>query len=113
MWCHLWLAMPVLGLGIFFVLPFSWALTLYLAVVLVSAFIYYKVMESKNAPVTTGAEALIGQIVTTDASGCIHYRGEWWTTVPSLPNQPVRVVARHDLRLQVEPVAAQPKVYGL
>jgi membrane protein implicated in regulation of membrane protease activity len=105
MWSHLWLAIPVVGLGLFFVLPFSWALTLYVAVVLLSSLIYYKVMESKAAQVTTGAEALIGKVVTTDASGCIHYQGEWWTTVPSLPNQTVRVVARRDLRLQVEPAS--------
>lgn len=105
MWSHLWLAMPVVGLGLFFVLPFSWALTLYLAGVLVSALIYYKVMEGKSAPVPRGAAALIGQIVTTDANGCVHYQGEWWTTIPSLPNQRVRVVARRDLRLEVEPVS--------
>lgn len=105
MWSHLWLAMPVVGLGLFFVLPFSWALILYLAVVLLSSVIYYKVMERKHAPTTMGAEALIGQIVTTDANGYIHDQGEWWTTVPSLPNQTVRVVALRDLRLQVEPVS--------
>ncbi len=70
MWSHLWLAMPVVGLGLFFVLPFSWALILYLAVVLLSSVIYYKIMERKHAPTTMGAEALIGQIVTTDANGC-------------------------------------------
>jgi len=105
MWSHLWLAMPVVGLGLFFVLPFSWALILYLAVVLLSSVIYYKIMERKQAPTTTRAAALIGQIVTTDANGCIHDQGEWWTTVPSLPNQTVRVVALRDLRLQVEPVS--------
>lgn len=105
MWCHLLLAMPVFGLGLFFVLPFSWALILYVAVVLLSSFIYYKIVESTDAPVTTGAAALVGQIVTTDASGCIHYQGEWWTTEPFLPNQPVRVVTLRGLRLQVEPVA--------
>lgn len=106
MWCHLWLAMPVVGLSLFFVLPFSWALILYLAVVLLSSVIYYKVMERKHVPTITGAGALIGQIVTTDARGCVHYQGEWWTAEPSLPNQPVRVVALRGLRLQVEPVSA-------
>ena len=106
MWCHLWLTMPVLGLGLFFVLPFSWALILYLAVVLLSSFVYYKVMESMHAPVTMGAESLAGQIVTTDASGAVYYQGERWTAEPSLPNQPVRVVALRGLRLQVEPISA-------
>jgi len=103
MWCHVLLGMPVLGLGLFFVLPFTSALTIYLIIVLVSFWLYYKIMESMHTPVFTGAEALINRIVDTDAEGAVHWRGEWWTAAPRLPNQRVRIVALRGLCLVVQP----------
>lgn len=105
MWCHLQLSMPLLGLGLFFILPFSWALALYIIIVLASFVLYYKIMESMHASVIAGEEGLIGQIVITNARGIVHYQGEWWMTEPTLPNQSVRIVALRGLQLQVEPVA--------
>ena len=56
------------------------------------------------APVITGTDALVGQVVTTNADGSVQWRGEWWTAEPSLPNQPVRIVELRGLRLKVEPM---------
>ena len=105
MWCHLLLATPILGLGLFFVLPFPWALGIYLILVLLSSLLYYKIMESMQAPVLTGGEALIGKVVQTDANGAIHWQGEWWTAEPALPYQQVHVSGLRGLRLLVTPIA--------
>lgn len=111
MWCHLLLAMPLIGLGLFFVLPFATALVVYLVLVLLSLFLYYKIAESMHAPVLTGSEALLGRVVTTDAAGAIHWQGEWWTARPALPNRRVRIVSLCGLEVQVEPVAGQEPSY--
>ena len=106
MWRHVLLGMPVLGLGLFFVLPFTSALAIYLVIVLVSFWLYYKIMESMHVPVITGpviTGALTNRIVDTDAEGAVHWRGEWWTAAPRLPNQRVRIVALRGLCLVVQP----------
>ena len=105
MWCHVLLGMPVIGLGLFFVLPFVTALTVYLIIVLLSLWLYYKIMESMHTPVITGREAIVDRIVSTDTDGAIHWRGEWWTAEPRLPNQRVRIVALRGLCLLVQPIS--------
>jgi membrane protein implicated in regulation of membrane protease activity len=107
MWCHLLLGIPVIGLGVFFMLPFVTALVLYLVVVLISAGLYYKIMESRNAQVITSGEKLVGEVMLTNADGAVHWQGEWWTAEPCLPNQRVRIVALRGLRLLVEPTHEQ------
>lgn len=102
MWCHVLLGMPLLGLGLFLVLPLPVALPLYLLVVAVSLILYRKIMQSMKAPVSTGKEALLGQIVTTDSRGVVHWQGELWRTEPVLPAQPVRIVGLRGLQLMVE-----------
>lgn len=111
MWCHLLLAAPVLGLSLFLVLPFGTALALYLIIVALSLLLYYKIMESMRAPVMTGPEGLVGQIVRTDGSGTIHFNGEWWTATPPLPNRQVRIVGLRGLVVEIEPtdvIGAEP-----
>ncbi len=105
MWCHLLLATPILGLGLFFVLPFGTALVIYLVLVLLSLLLYYKIVESMQTPVITGSQALIGQVVTTNEDGSIRWQGEWWTARPVLPNQKVRIIGLRGLEVQVVPVA--------
>lgn len=103
MWCHILLATPLLGLGLFFMLPFYWALALYALLVIASLLLYYKIMESMRVPVMTGSDALIGQVVTTNADGSIYWRGEWWMAKPQLSNQQVRIIGLRGLRLEVKP----------
>ncbi len=104
MWCHVLLAMPVIGLGLFFVFPLATALPIYLLVVALSFALYYKITESMHAPVRTGPEALIGREVMTTEDGSVRWQGEWWTAQPRLPRQRVRVVGLKGLNLVVEPV---------
>ena len=104
MWCHILLATPLVGLGLFFILPFPWALAIYALLVIASLLIYYKIIESMQVPVMTGTDTLVGQVVTTNADGSVQWRGEWWTTEPNLPNQRVRITGLRGLRLEVEPM---------
>ncbi|GIV80298.1 NfeD family protein [Litorilinea aerophila] len=113
MWCHILLTMPLLGLALFFVLPFSPALALYLVLVLLSLLLYYKIMESMQVPVATGPEALLGQVVTTGDDGSIRWQGEWWKARPLLPHQRVRIVDIRGLEVQVEPVEAVENQSGV
>lgn len=107
MWCHLLLAMPLIGLGLFFILPFSTAMVLYLIVVALSLLLYAKIVEAMRAPLTTGREALIGQIVMTEADGSLHWQGEWWTATPAFPSRRVRIIGMQGLAAQVVPVTEQ------
>ncbi len=104
MWCPVLFAMPVIGLGLFFVFPLATVLPIYLLVVALSFALYYKITESMHAPVRTGPEALIGREVMTTEDGSVRWQGEWWTAQPRLPRQRVRVVGLKGLNLVVEPV---------
>lgn len=105
MWCHLLLATPVIGLGLFFVMPYGTALILYLVLVLLSLPLYYKIVEGMGRSVQTGREALIDRIVTTDSDGSIHWQGERWTARPRLLQCRVRITGLDGLCVLVEPVA--------
>lgn len=104
MWCHLLLAMPLFGLGLFFVLPFSTALLLYLIVVALSLLLYSKIVEAMRTPVATGVEAIVGQIVMTETDGSLRWKGEWWTARPAFPHRRVRIIGVQGLSVQVVPV---------
>lgn len=104
MWCHLLLAMPLIGLGLFFILPFSTAVLLYLIVVAFSLLLYTKIVDAMRVAITTGAQTIVGQIVTTQADGSIHWKGEWWTARPAFPNRRVRIIGIQGLVAQVVPV---------
>jgi membrane-bound serine protease (ClpP class) len=68
-------------------------------------------MRSRSRPVTTGREAMIGELAEAledfDHSGAVFVHGERWTAVARRPvrrGQSVRIIRVHDLRLDVEPV---------
>lgn len=114
MWCHLLLAMPVLGLGLFAVLPLGAALPAYLAVVSVSLGVYWAVFQAMHRPVTTGREGMIGDRaeVVTDLSptGRIRYRGELWRAVASEPipaGSRVVIVGVDGMRVRVRAVSSE------
>jgi membrane protein implicated in regulation of membrane protease activity len=109
MWCHGLLATPFLGLGLFFILPFQWALAFYALLVIASLLLYYKMMECRCAPVTTSADAIIGQVLTANEDGAVYWRGEWWAADPQLPNQRVRIVELRGLQVEVEPATIVPQ----
>jgi membrane-bound ClpP family serine protease len=81
--CHIILASPVLALPLFIFLPFHTALPVYLAVVLVSGLIYFKVVAAMKSKVQTGIEGMTGgeAVVVEDLKpeGMVRFEGEIWT----------------------------------
>jgi membrane-bound serine protease (ClpP class) len=90
----------------------SWALILPLAVTsaLFSFFVASMALRARRRPVVTGAEEMVGAegLATEDIEreGWARVHGELWrvrSKVPIAHGSPLRVVARHDLVLEVEP----------
>ena len=107
MWCHLLLMSPVVGLGLFLILPWTTALPLYLVVVALSLWLYVKIMESMRRPVTTGGEGLLGRVAEVRPDGSLSVMGERWLIARAdglRPGQRVRIVGLDGLRLEVRPV---------
>ncbi len=107
MWCHLLLMSPVIGLGLFLILPWTIALPLYLAIIALSLWLYAKIMASMRRPVTTGGEGLLGRVAELEPSGSLIVRGERWLIAPRAgltPGQWVRIIGLEGLRLKVQPV---------
>lgn len=108
MWCHLFLLSPAIGLGLFFILPWTLALPLYLVVLALSLALYRKIMQSMHQPVMTGREKLLGRVVEVGPDGSLKMDGERWSIVKRdeqvSPGEPVRIVGFMGLRLKVQPV---------
>jgi len=112
MWCHLLLIMPILGLGLFAMLPLGVALPIYVAVASVSLGVYWAAFQAMHRPVTTGREAMIGARaeVVTDLSptGRIRYRGELWRAMAREPipaGSRVTIIEVDGMRVWVQPVS--------
>lgn len=106
MLCHFLLLLPVLGLGLFFFLPWPIALALYVPIIGGSLWVYAKVWEAMRRPVTIGPEALIGAEGEVLGSDIARVLSETWRVRSSSPLRPgmcVRVLAREGLTLLVEP----------
>lgn len=107
MWCHFLLMSPVIGLGLFLILPWSIALPLYVVIVAFSFFLYAKIMQSMHQPVRTGQEGLLGQVGTVSPGGSLKVAGERWQIAQPaglVPGQQVRIVAFTGMSLEVRPV---------
>jgi membrane-bound ClpP family serine protease len=108
--CHIILALPVLGLALFYFLPFSTALPLYGAVLAVSSLIYFKIMSAMMAKVRTGFEKIIGWevLVIEDISpkGKVEFYDEIWNATAAGRDIPkgakVRIAGARGLTLVVE-----------
>lgn len=60
MLCHLLFAMPLLGLGLFYILPFWTALPVYGLSLGISALAFYLILRDKGIPAKNGPESLLG-----------------------------------------------------
>jgi membrane-bound ClpP family serine protease len=106
--CHLIFLAPVLALPIFWLLPFSLALPIYLGVVGMTGLILWPVVTAMRRPQLTGAEGMIGArgetLTELSPHGLIRCQGEVWSATADqliLGGHPVRVVAVDRLRLRV------------
>jgi membrane protein implicated in regulation of membrane protease activity len=108
MWCHALLMMPLLGLGLFALLPWPVALPSYLALVAVSLALYGKILQGMRQPVQTGREVMLGAVVTVTrditSQGQVRYGNELWGAVSEqqlTAGQRARIVGFDGLRLVV------------
>lgn len=64
--CHLILLLPLISLPLFWFLPLTLAIPLYLGISAISALIYYFAIKAMLRPIETGVEALLhstGEVV--------------------------------------------------
>jgi membrane-bound ClpP family serine protease len=59
--CHIILSFPLLALALFYFLPFRTALPIYLLILLVTGFIYFKLILAMKYKVRTGKEGMMGE----------------------------------------------------
>lgn len=106
--CHILLLMPLLALPLFWLLPLSIALPIYLAIVLLSAWLYLYVFKALSRPVVTGRQEMLhstGTVVDVEGQS-LHVRvhGEVWVAEASdklLPGEKVVVTGMNGLTLKV------------
>lgn len=83
--CHLILALPFLGLMVFWLWPLSVAAPVYAAIFLLSLALYYLIMQAMRRPVVTGAEELlhgIGRVIEVHQKKVrIRVHSEIWNAV--------------------------------
>jgi membrane protein implicated in regulation of membrane protease activity len=110
--CHLILFMPVLALPIFWLMPPSSAIPIYIIIALTAAFLYWLIAKAMGRQPETGSESLIGatakvvsQFGPADhAQYLVRSRGELWTAISTdiiATGEIVSVSAVNGIRLVV------------
>lgn len=111
--CHLPYLFPLLGLVLFWALPWKIALPVYLGVLAVSAIYWWATVRTFREPLKAGREAMIGVegIVLRDgAVPLVRVHNELWNAIgdgPMVAGEAVRVVSLEGLRLRVEPIGGR------
>ena len=108
--CHLILFLPFFAVPLFWIFPFATALPLYLFVLGISLFLYFKIFQAMRQEVKTGHEAMLGKkglvVEDIDPAGKIQYANEIWdaTTRGSrlLKGEQVKIHGIRGLVLHVE-----------
>ncbi len=104
--------MPLIALILFFVMPWPYALALYIPIAGVSLLGYWKMLQAQRLPPTIGRRAMIGgRADVVDAKGeevKVRYRGEIWRAVSLHAlqrGQKVIIEGVEGLTLRVEPLS--------
>jgi membrane-bound ClpP family serine protease len=112
--CHLIFLAPVLTLPIFWFLPLSEALPIWLAVVAGTALILWPVIRALRKPQAAGREGMVGvrgkALTALNPNGLVRCLGEVWSATaaePIDPGEPVQILAVDRLRVRVERYAPQ------
>jgi membrane-bound serine protease (ClpP class) len=108
--CHLILFLPVFALPVFWIFPFATALPLYLFILGISLFLYFKIFQAMRQGVRTGREAMVGKkglvVEDIDPEGKILCASEIWYAVTMgrklLQGEQVKIRQIKGLRLLVE-----------
>jgi membrane-bound serine protease (ClpP class) len=108
--CHLILFLPFFAVPLFWIFPFVTALPLYLLVLGISLFLYFKIFQAMRQKVKTGQEAMLGKkglvVEDIDPEGKIQYANEIWDATARescfFKGEQVKIREIHGLVLQVE-----------
>ena len=83
--CHLIFFLPIFGLPVFWIFPFSIALPVYILIVGISMLLYYKIFQAMRAKLRNGQAAMLGKtgvvLQNIDPEGKIKYASEIWNAV--------------------------------
>lgn len=114
--CHLVLLLPLLALPVFWLLPLSVAIPVYLLSLVVTWLAWRFIMRALHRPVVTGARGLVGAaaevVAVNTGSGprfTVRTGGELWSARCDAPLRPGDSVVVRDvegLRLRVSPYDA-------
>lgn len=106
--CHLALFMPIFALPVFWLLPWPAATAIYLAVLVLSAWLYYVVFKIMHRPSLVGMQTLIdrrGKLIQASGScGLARIGRELWkveSRVPLRVDDDVRVTGHRGFVLEV------------
>lgn len=109
---HALLLMPLIALLLFLILPWPYALALYIPIAGVSLLGYWKALQAQRRPPAVGEQAMIGgraEVVSSKKGELeVHYRGEIWRAVSSQAlqrGQEVVVEGVEGLTLRVAPLS--------
>jgi membrane-bound ClpP family serine protease len=106
----LFMSSPILGLALFFIFPFWTAFQIYIPILLVGAFLDFKMMESMKLKVQTGFEGMMGEdavvIEDIDPEGKVEIMDEIWKATANgntfQKGEKVKVTGAQGLALIVE-----------
>ncbi len=108
---NLLLFLPLLALGLFFVLPWQAALPLYGLILVISLIGYWKGFQAQRQPPIMGRKVMVGEgakVVKTEGDEVeVDYRGEIWKAVSAQPlhiGQQVAIEKVEGLTLRVSPL---------
>jgi membrane-bound ClpP family serine protease len=107
--CHIVLFSPILALPLFLFLPFRTALPVYLAILLATAFVYFKIIAAMKSRVKTGMEGMADgeALVVEDVNpeGKVRFRNEIWAAMAEgkkfFKGQKVRIYGFQGLKVIV------------
>jgi inner membrane protein len=106
--CHLILLLPLIALPIFWLLPLSSALLIYGAVLVLSLWTYWFVMQAMRRPIVAGKEELLhatGRVLEAHGNSAqVRVHSEIWSAVSAdrlRPNDIVEVIGVDGLKLHV------------
>ena len=110
--CHLVLLLPILALPLFWLVPLVIAVPAYVAILVVSGWIYWAAVSAMRRPVQTGAEALAhntGEVIARE-DGVLQVRvhSEIWNAESAddlQPGERIEVIGVQAMRLRVRRIS--------
>lgn len=115
--CHLLLVLPLLGIGVFWVMPFYVALLTYSVILAISAVLYLSILRAMHRPVQIGPEQIlngIGEVISAEGRRLqVRMDSQMWRAVADVPLQVgsrVRIISRDGLTLHVVPADDQDRI---